>query len=202
MYTLSPIGYPTARLLDLLLGEHHGTTFSRAGLKTLIMLHEISLASPLTERLNQAEVSTLCSFLDMHSKKISSIMTPFPRVFTLSTDTFLNDRTRYEILKSGYAVIPVRLPGDAGLLVGYLEVRSLVALDSHSDVTAGEVELKPLVAVGPDANCQDVVLQVFGKRRCEMVVVTEGGRSEGRPLGVLTYRDVMEELMGGEMCSR
>ncbi|OAF55338.1 hypothetical protein VC83_08229 [Pseudogymnoascus destructans] len=40
MYGLFPVAYPIAELLDRLLGANHGLVFNRAGLKTLVMLHE------------------------------------------------------------------------------------------------------------------------------------------------------------------
>lgn len=85
------------------------------------------------------------------------------------------------------------------MFVGCLKVQSLVALDSRQEVAVGELELKPLTVVGPETSCQEIVA-LMGNRRSTMVLVTEGGRNDGRALGICTYRDVMEELTGGEMC--
>jgi metal transporter CNNM len=60
MYGLLPVGYPIAKLLDLLLGVNHGAFFNRAGLKALVMLHE-RLSYTSAERLNQEEVAVISS---------------------------------------------------------------------------------------------------------------------------------------------
>ncbi|GAA5905616.1 hypothetical protein JCM6882_008729 [Rhodosporidiobolus microsporus] len=46
MYLESPINYPVAKLLDLLLGSHTSTLYRREELKTLISLHASSAPSP------------------------------------------------------------------------------------------------------------------------------------------------------------
>jgi metal transporter CNNM len=51
MWIMTPVARPTAKLLDILLGEDHGTSYKKAGLKTLMTLHKTLGTSP-DERLN------------------------------------------------------------------------------------------------------------------------------------------------------
>ncbi|KAH7419527.1 hypothetical protein BKA64DRAFT_19707 [Cadophora sp. MPI-SDFR-AT-0126] len=197
MYLLFPIAYPIAKLLDRLLGFSHGTIFNRAGLKTLITLHERLSFSP-TERLNREEVTVISTIIDLNAKPISSIMTPIGKLFALSFDTRLSERTRLNILASGYSGVPIHLKDRPTSFVGILPVKSLVALNSEDDVTVGQLSLETLHVVRPEVSCQHI-FQIFRDRSVQMVLVTERGTQHGEPLGIVTARDVMDELIRDPM---
>jgi metal transporter CNNM len=103
MWLLAPVAWPTAKLLDYLLGQDHGTTYKKAGLKTLVTLHR-TLG---TENLNQDEVTIISAVLDLKEKPVGSIMTPMSDVFTLSADTVLDEAMMDGILREGYSRIPI-----------------------------------------------------------------------------------------------
>ncbi|KAL2075849.1 hypothetical protein VTL71DRAFT_792 [Oculimacula yallundae] len=193
MYLLFPIAYPVSKILDRLLGQSHGTIFNRAGLKTLITLHERLSFSP-TERLNREEVTVISTVIDLNAKPISSIMTPIAKVFTLGFDTILNDMTRYNILTSGFSCIPVHLQDHPTSFVGVLPTKSLVALNFEEAIIVGQLSLESLQVVRPDFSCQQL-FQIFRDRSIELVLVTERGTLHGEPLGIVTARDVMDELI-------
>jgi metal transporter CNNM len=193
MYLLFPVAYPIARLLDRLLGASHGVFFDRSGLKTLVMLHECLNFSP--ERLNREEVTVISSMLDLKTTLVSSIMTPISKVYTLSIDKTLDDITRYNILSSGYSSIPIHMAHHPSSFIGVLSVKTLVALRVEEVVTAAKLPLDTLLVVRPDVSCQDI-LHVFRDRSVQMVLVTERGTSHGEPLGIVTARGVMNQLIG------
>lgn len=202
MYTLSPIGYPVALLLDHMLGTYHQSTFSREGLKALVMLHEVP-RSPFSthnrECLHPEEASTACNLLSLSTASVLKVMTPLKNVFTLTTDTLLDDMIRYRILQTGHGRIPVFGKEQGDLIVGVLNVRSLIGLDfQEQHVLVGELELEPLRTVGAAVNLADI-MGAFRVRQVEMVVVTEGGGVEDRALGIVTFRDMMEGIIGREM---
>lgn len=118
MYGLFPVAYPIAKILDLLLGRSHGVVFNRLGLKTLITLHERLHHLP-NERLTTEEISVMSSMLDMNEVEVPTIMTPIAKIFSLSSDVFLNDMTRYNILNSGYSNIPIHLHTQPNTFIGY-----------------------------------------------------------------------------------
>lgn len=194
MYLLSPVAYPTACLLDRLLGSNHGIMFNRKGLKSFIMLHE-NLSGLFPQRLNQEEVLVISSIIDLKERQVCSIMTPITSVYSLNTESTLNDRTCYNILKSGHSCIPIHMANDCSRFTGVLSVKSLVAMRFEGETTVSEISLSNLPTVRPDVSCQDVI-HLFRKRRSEMVLVTEGGVIYGQPLGILTYKDIMEEVIG------
>lgn len=194
MYVLSPIAYPTACLLDKLLGPDHGIMFDRAGLKTLILLHE-NISGLFPQRLTQEEVTIISSIIDMKERQVCSVMTPITNVYSLSTESVLNDVTCYNILKSGHSHIPVHMATDSMRFTGVLSVKSLVAVRFEDMATVGQIALSSMPIVRSDVSCQDVI-NLFRNRRSDMVLVTEGGMTYGQPLGILTYKDVMEEVIG------
>jgi metal transporter CNNM len=203
MYTLSPIGYPIALLLDHMLGTYHYRTFSRESLKTLIMLHGVP-SSPFSlsnrERLHPEEASTICNFLSLSTTPILDIMTPLKNVFILTSDTLLDDMTIYRILKSGHSRIPVLGREKREFIVGVLNVRSLIGLDFQKQrVLVGELELEGLRTVGHKVHLADVV-SIFRDREAEMVVVTKSGGVEDKALGVVTFRDAMAGVIGKKIC--
>jgi metal transporter CNNM len=200
MYLLSPIGFPFACLLDHLLGKYHDRNFSREGLKTLIMLHEIPRSSlNTTDRLHPLEVSSVCSLLSLSTIPVSDIMTPFKTVFTLSSDTHLNEMTRLEILESSFSKVPVHQPGDSERCYGVMDVKCLATMGLQElDSTVGDLPLEGLTHLSPETSLLDA-LSIFRNRGAKMVFVSEGGRRVGKALGLLTFRDVMESAIGSEM---
>jgi metal transporter CNNM len=192
MYGLFPVAFPIAKLLDLLLGRNHSMVFNRLGLKTLITLHE-RLHHLRSERLTTEEILVMSSVLEMNEVQISSIMTPISKVFSLSSDTFLNDMTRYNILTSGYSNIPIYLHPQPNAFVGVLPVKSLVSLNMEEEITIGQVSMESLPTIYAVESCHQL-FQVFRNRKCQVVLVIEQGTA--LPLGIVTARDVLEQLIG------
>jgi len=69
MYILAPLAWPTAKLLDWLLGEDHGTVYKKSGLKTLVTLHKN--LGEVSQRLNQDEVTIISAVLDLKEKSVA-----------------------------------------------------------------------------------------------------------------------------------
>lgn len=90
MYLMAIVAWPTAKLLDYLLGEDHGTTYKKAGLKTLVTLHKTLGHSP-DERLNQDEVTIITAVLDLRAKPVGNIMTPMDDVSGIRHSLPLNE---------------------------------------------------------------------------------------------------------------
>lgn len=194
MYVLYPVAYPVSMLLDLLLGTSHGVFFNRAGLKSLVSLQE-RRGYTSAERLNREEVTVISSVLDLNEMPISSIMTPMSKVFALSLDTYLNEITRNQIFTAGYSNIPVHLPEHPATFAGVLSVKSLLALSFQGDVSVGQILLDLLPVVAPDVSGQKI-FSIFRDRNVQMALVTDRGTQHGQPLGIVTARDIMDELLG------
>ena len=193
MYLLAPVAWPTAKLLDRILGEDHGTTYKRAGLKTLVTLHK-TLGSA-GEQLNSDEVTIISAVLDLKAKPVGVIMTPMDDVYTMSADTVLDEETMNEILSAGYSRIPIHAPDNETNFVGMLLVKMLITYDPEDAKPVRDFALATLPETRPETSCLDIV-NFFQEGKSHMVLVSEYPGEDSGALGVVTLEDVIEELIG------
>jgi metal transporter CNNM len=193
MYILAPVAWPTAKLLDKLLGEDHGTTYKKAGLKTLVTLHK-TLGSA-SDQLNSDEVTIISAVLDLKAKPVGNIMTPMDDVFTMSADTVLDEKTMDIILSAGYSRIPIYSPDNTHNFVGMLLVKILITYDPEDCKRVSEFALATLPETRKETSCLDIV-NFFQEGKSHMVLVSEFPGEDRGALGVVTLEDVIEELIG------
>lgn len=197
MLILAPVAWPTAKLLDKLLGEDHGTTYKKAGLKTLVTLHKTLGTSP-HDRLNQDEVTIISAVLDLKDKPVGSIMTPMNDVFTMSADTILDEGMMDIILSAGYSRIPIYAPDNTRNFVGMLLVKMLITYDPEDALRVRDFALATLPETRPETSCLDIV-NFFQEGKSHMVLVSDFPGEPYGALGVVTLEDVIEELIGEEI---
>lgn len=194
MYLMYPIAFPIAMLLDHILGEDHGTVYKKSGLKTLVTLHK----TMGVERLNQDEVTIISAVLDLKEKPVSSIMTPMDRVYTMSADTILDEKTVEEIFNAGFSRIPIHLPNEPMNFIGMLLVRVLISYDPEDALPVASFPLATLPETGNDTSCLNI-LNYFQEGKSHMIVVSSNPGEPYGAIGVLTLEDVIEELIGEEI---
>lgn len=194
MYITYPVAYPCALLLDHILGEDHGTVYKKLGLKTLVTLHR----TMGVERLNQDEVTIISAVLDLKEKEVAQVMTPIERVYTMSSDTVLDERTVEEIFNMGYLRIPIHLPNEPMNFIGMLLVRVLISYDPEDALPVALFPLATLPETGADTLCLNI-LNYFQEGKSHMIVVSDTPGEPRGALGVLTLEDVIEELIGKEI---
>ncbi|KAK0644815.1 Protein MAM3 [Lasiodiplodia hormozganensis] len=196
MWILCPVAWPTAKLLDYLLGEDQGTVYKRAGLKALVTLHKsLGIAE---DRLNQDEVTIIGAVLDLKDKPVGSIMTPIDDVFTMSADTTLDEDTVNSILSAGYSRIPIHSTDNARDFVGMLLVKLLITYDPEDCKRVSDFTLATLPETRPETSCLDII-NFFQEGKSHMVVVSNFPGEAFGTLGVVTLEDVVEELIGEEI---
>lgn len=193
MYIMAPVAYPTAKLLDYLLGEDHGTVYKKAGLKTLVTLHRTLGAAG--EQLNSDEVTIISAVLDLKEKPVEAIMTPIEDVFIMSMDTVLDEKTMNEILSQGYSRIPIHDPANMENFVGMLLVKMLITYDPEDCKPVRDFALATLPETRADTSCLDII-NFFQEGKSHMVLVSEYPGGDHGALGVVTLEDVIEELIG------
>lgn len=194
---MSPVAWPTAKLLDWLLGADHGTMYKKAGLKTLVSLHQ-SLGTTPGERLMDDEVTIINSVLDLKDKPVGNIMTPMQDVFTMSADTVLDEPMMDTILTQGYSRIPIYAPSNKKDFIGMLLVKILITYDPEDGMRVRDFSLATLPETLPRTSCLDII-NFFQEGKSHMVMVSDFPGEDKGALGVVTLEDVIEELIGEEI---
>jgi metal transporter CNNM len=193
MWVMAPVAWPTAKLLDKVLGEDHGTVYKKSGLKTLVTLHK-SLGEA-SDRLNQDEVTIISAVLDLKGKTVESVMTPMDDVFVMSEDTRLDQDTMDEILTAGYSRIPIHEHGNPTNFIGMLLVKILITYDPEDAKLVRDFQLATLPETRPETSCLDII-NFFQEGKSHMVLVSEFPGEDHGAIGVVTLEDVIEELIG------
>lgn len=197
MWIMSPVAWPTAKLLDYLLGADHGTMYKKAGLKTLVQLHK-GLGTAAGERLMEDEVTIINSVLDLKEKPVGNIMTPMQDVFTMSADTILDERMMDIILSQGYSRIPIYAPDNNRNFIGMLLVKILITYDPEDAMRVRDFSLATLPETAPHTSCLDII-NFFQEGKSHMVLVSDFPGQDRGAMGVVTLEDVIEELIGEEI---
>ncbi|TCD71106.1 hypothetical protein EIP91_000200 [Steccherinum ochraceum] len=105
LWTVGLVAWPVAKLLEFLLGPHHGIIYRRTELKELIAMH--SSAGDFGGDLKTDTVTIIGGALDLQEKVVKQAMTPIEDVFMLSIDATLDYETLRQICLTGHSRIPV-----------------------------------------------------------------------------------------------
>ncbi|KAH8105480.1 hypothetical protein BXZ70DRAFT_921025 [Cristinia sonorae] len=105
LYTLGIVAWPAAKLLEFVLGPHHGIIYRRTELKELIAMH--SSAGEHGGDLRTDTVTIIGGALDLQEKVVKQAMTPIEDVFMLSIEAKLDYDTLRRICLTGHSRIPV-----------------------------------------------------------------------------------------------
>ncbi|KLO16860.1 DUF21-domain-containing protein [Schizopora paradoxa] len=105
IFCMAIIAWPVAKLLEFVLGPHHGIIYRRAELKELIAMH--ATESPLGGDLRTDTVNIIGATLDLQDKTVRHAMTPIEKVFMLSINAKLDYDTLRKICETGHSRIPV-----------------------------------------------------------------------------------------------
>ncbi|KAA6368717.1 MAG: metal transporter CNNM, partial [Streblomastix strix] len=112
MVILSPIVFPLGWLLDCVLGEEMGNTYSRKQLKKLIEIHtkEDIMRQYGKDGINKSDFILLNDAFDFRNKKAQQFMTKMEDVFMLDTTDILNQSIIELVVLNGVSRIPVCEP--------------------------------------------------------------------------------------------
>ncbi|KAJ3975402.1 DUF21-domain-containing protein [Lentinula raphanica] len=105
IYALGIVSWPTAKLLDWIVGSNHGIIYRRVELKELIMMH--SSSSPHGGDLNHDTAAIIGATLDLQEKVVAQAMTPLADVFMVHIDDKLDYKLLKQIVETGHSRIPV-----------------------------------------------------------------------------------------------
>ncbi|KAH8827209.1 hypothetical protein DL96DRAFT_1605894 [Flagelloscypha sp. PMI_526] len=105
IFGLGIISWPVAKLLEFVLGPHHGIIYRRSELKELIAMH--SSMNPLGGDLKMDTVTIIGATLDLQEKVVRQAMTPIKEVFMLDIDANLDTETLRNVVETGHSRVPV-----------------------------------------------------------------------------------------------
>lgn len=194
MNVIAPIAWPIAKLLDVLVGDHDATGFTRPGLKALFSLHTV-LGHP-EERLNPDEVKIIHGALGMIDKSATRIMTPIEEVYSLSADTVLDQYTIDRIRIQGYSRIPVHAPNNRLDILGIFVTRKLIKYNPKLCKRVCDFDWSPIPTIHSRTTCLNV-LKIFQEGTYHMILVSQKERN--LVLGLITREDILEELIGEDI---
>ncbi|KAI3423938.1 hypothetical protein D9Q98_009772 [Chlorella vulgaris] len=201
MLLTAAITWPIGKLLDWVLGAE-SPLFKRRELKALMSIH----ADPMHEdgeggpTLTADEVQIIQGALDMASKPALDSMTPFDKVFALSSDAEVTDELLWSILRRGHSRLPVYQGEDKQNIVGLVIVKELLMVDEDAGVRIRDLRLRDLPFISADTLLYDV-LKVFRHSRFHMACLTRPVANSSRleVVGIITIEDVLEELLQQEI---
>jgi metal transporter CNNM len=99
------VSWPVAKLLEFILGPHHGIMYRRSELKELIAMH--AATGELGGDLNADTVTIIGATLDLQEKVVHQAMTPLDKVFMLNIESKLDYDTMKLIDDTGHSRVPV-----------------------------------------------------------------------------------------------
>lgn len=169
MYVCSPIAWPIGKLLDFLLGSEHSALFRRAQLKALVDVHSSSAGFGGT--LSEQEIAVIRGALDLTSKTADKSMTPLDKVFMLSSEDRLDERTMQAILLSGHSRIPVYRDGNRKDILGLILSKELVLIDPSDHLAVSQLKIRQMPHLSADTPMYDM-LKLFETGKSHMALLT------------------------------
>ncbi|KAJ4468343.1 DUF21-domain-containing protein [Lentinula aciculospora] len=186
IYGLGIVSWPTAKLLDWIVGSNHGIIYRRVELKELIMMH--SSSSPHGGDLNHDTAAIIGATLDLQEKVVAQAMTPLSDVFMVHIDDKLDYTLLKQIVETGHSRIPVfeevEVPVAAKLgwanfqqskrekkIIGILLVKQCVLLDPKDATPVRQLPLNKVPFI-PQNETLLGILDKFQEGRSHIAIVS------------------------------
>ncbi|KAJ6495606.1 hypothetical protein C8R47DRAFT_939128, partial [Mycena vitilis] len=217
IYGLGIISWPVAKLLEFVLGSHHGIIYRRAELKELIALH--SSSQQHGGDLKMDTVAIIGATLDLQEKVVREAMTPIAEVFMLPIDSKLDYDLLKKIVATGHSRIPVyeeidapvstrvvdngakpaAAPAKVKKILGILLVKQLVLLDPKGTLYflyAVPLRTVPLNMVSFVPNNQSLlgILDKFQEGRSHIAIVSRFSVEKAKSVKKAVKRGLTQRL--------
>jgi metal transporter CNNM len=201
MFALFPIAKPIAMVLDKVLGEEMGQTYTAKEMMKLLLLHETEGKIGSTT----AQVMEGALKFETNSVNLVDIMTPIDDVFMLNITDKLDYDVIKKIFKRGFSRIPV-YETEKRNVMGVIFTKDLVLIDPEDGIpvkTLLTVFNRKFLVFDNDETAQNAL----GRFRLEKahlaliraVVEPTSAAGGGDPyydlLGIVTLEDIIEEIM-------
>ncbi|KAI0093001.1 hypothetical protein BDY19DRAFT_921394 [Irpex rosettiformis] len=144
---LGVVSWPVAKLLEWILGPHHGIMYRRAELKELIAMH--ANTGQLGGDLKTDTVAIIGATLDLQEKVVKQAMTPIDNVFMLNADCNLDYETMKKISDTGHSRVPVYEEIEVPLLNENLDSSTKVSEMTKTRKIVGLLLVKQCLMLDP-----------------------------------------------------
>ncbi|KAJ7502821.1 DUF21-domain-containing protein, partial [Mycena galericulata] len=210
IYALGIVAWPVAKLLEFVLGSHHGIIYRRAELKELIAMH--SSMQHHGGDLKMDTVTIIGATLDLQEKVVREAMTPIEDVFMLSIEARLDYDLLKQIVATGHSRIPVYEEIDAPVtarvaggvkpvvapakvkkILGILLVKQLVLLDPKDAVPLRTVPLNTVPFV-PNNQSLLGILDKFQEGRSHIAIVSRFSVEKAKSVKKAVKRGLTQRL--------
>lgn len=202
IYILGIFAWPIAKLLELVLGPHHGIMYRRGELKELIALH--SSMSSLGGDLKSDTVTIIGATLDLQEKVVKQAMTPIENVFMLSIDSKLDYALMKKICLTGHSRVPVyeevEIPADTSdrmlkvkKIIGILLVKHCLLLDPKDAVPLRRIPLNKVPFV-PNNESLLGILDRFQEGHSHMAIVSRFSVEKAASVKKVAKRSLTQRL--------
>ncbi|KAI0342132.1 DUF21-domain-containing protein [Trametopsis cervina] len=205
------VSWPVAKLLEWLLGSHHGIMYRRAELKELIAMH--ANTGLLGGDLKSDTVTIIGATLDLQEKVVRQAMTPIDKVFMLNINCNLDTETMRKISDTGHSRVPVYEEVDVAVLnddgdsttkggemvkakkiVGLLLVKQCLMLDPKEATPLRTLQLHRHVSV-PNNMSLLHILDRFQEGRSHMAIVSRFSEEKAMSVKQEVKKGLTQRLM-------
>ncbi|KAF7347244.1 CNNM transmembrane domain-containing protein [Mycena venus] len=196
IYGLGIIAWPVAKLLEFVLGAHHGIIYRRAELKELIAMH--SSHATHGGDLRTDTVTIIGATLDLQEKVVRQAMTPISEVFMLSIDSCLDYDLLKQICLTGHSRVPVFEEIEVNgakvkKIVGILLVKQCVLLDPKDAVPLRKIPLNKVPFI-PNNEPLLGLLDKFQEGRSHMAIVSRFSMEKAASVKKVVKRGLTQRL--------
>ena len=144
-------------------------------------------------QIDEAELETIERVFEADDTPVTAVMVPGPDVVSVPTDASVS-ALRETIREAGHTRYPVVTAGDGGQVVGFVDVKDVLAAgDPERDepVTAGDLA-RDVVVVPETTTVADLLVRFQEESQQMAVVIDEWGAFEG----LATIEDAVEAIVG------
>ncbi|KAJ7045149.1 hypothetical protein C8F04DRAFT_1067876 [Mycena alexandri] len=196
IYFLGIVAWPVAKLLEFVLGSHHGIIYRRSELKELIAMH--SSHATHGGDLRNDTVTIIGATLDLQEKVVRQAMTPISEVFMLSIDSLLDYDLLKQICLTGHSRVPVFEEFDVNgnklrKIIGILLVKQCVLLDPKDAIPLRKIPLNKVPFI-PNNEPLLGLLDKFQEGRSHMAIVSRFSTEKAASVKKAVKRGLTQRL--------